>query len=84
MHSIGGVFSVALSSGFPKFALRTTMPFGVRTFLSGTWPERPGVHPIFQKKDCLPFVVYTLVGKLIGPFILLAWNMRYFPGIKLF
>ena len=35
MHSIGGVFSVALSIGYPKFALRTTVPCGVRTFLSG-------------------------------------------------
>ena len=31
----GGIFSVALSSGHPKFALRTTVPFGVRTFLPG-------------------------------------------------
>jgi len=30
----GGMFSVALSSGHPKFALRTTMPCEVRTFLS--------------------------------------------------
>ena len=32
-QTIGGVFSVALSSGYPEFALRTTVPFGVRTFL---------------------------------------------------
>ena len=32
---IGGVFSVALSPGCPAFALRTTVPCGVRTFLPG-------------------------------------------------
>ncbi len=35
MRPIGGVFSVALSLGYPKFALRTTVPYGVRTFLPG-------------------------------------------------
>ena len=33
---IGGVFSVALSPGYPAFALRTTVPCGVRTFLPGS------------------------------------------------
>ena len=37
----GGLFSVALSPGHPAFALRTILPCGVRTFLSGTGPERP-------------------------------------------
>jgi len=37
----GGFFSVALSPGHPAFALRTILPFGVRTFLPGTRPERP-------------------------------------------
>ena len=32
--SRGGIFSVALSAGHPTFALRTTLPCGVRTFLS--------------------------------------------------
>jgi len=31
----GGLFSVALSPGHPGFALRTILPCGVRTFLSG-------------------------------------------------
>ena len=31
----GGIFSVALSPGYPAFALRTTAPCGVRTFLPG-------------------------------------------------
>ena len=31
----GGLFSVALSPGRPTFALRTTLPYRVRTFLSG-------------------------------------------------
>ena len=31
----GGLFSVALSLGRPTFALRTTLPCRVRTFLSG-------------------------------------------------
>lgn len=31
----GGIFSVALSTGRPVFALRTILPCGVRTFLSG-------------------------------------------------
>lgn len=37
----GGLFSVALSPGHPAFALRTILPCGVRTFLSGMMPERP-------------------------------------------
>ena len=31
----GGLFSVALSRGHPRFALRTILPCGVRTFLTG-------------------------------------------------
>jgi len=31
----GGLFSVALSPGHPAFVLRTILPCGVRTFLSG-------------------------------------------------
>gem|GEM_PF-6343449 len=38
----GGIFSVALSAGHPAFALRTILPCGVRTFLSGL--TNPGDH----------------------------------------
>ncbi len=34
---IGGLFSVALSIGHPMFVLRTILPCGVRTFLSGSY-----------------------------------------------
>lgn len=40
----GGLFSVALSAGHPAFALRTTLPCRVRTFLSGRRPERSCAH----------------------------------------
>ena len=39
-NTSGGLLSVALSPGHPEFALRTILPCGVRTFLSGSWPER--------------------------------------------
>ncbi len=44
-RAIGGVFSVALSCSYLQFALRTTVPCGVRTFLSGACPERSCARP---------------------------------------
>ncbi len=46
-RAIGGVFSVALSCSYLQFALRTTVPCGVRTFLSGACPERSCARPKF-------------------------------------
>ena len=40
----GGLFSVALSLSHPRFALRTTLPCRVRTFLSSIKPERSCAH----------------------------------------
>jgi len=42
----GGMFSVALSSGHPEFALRTTMPCEVRTFLWPALSEPAIMHPL--------------------------------------
>ena len=44
------MFSVALSSGHPEFALRTTMPCEVRTFL---WPggQRSCTHSMINSKN---------------------------------
>ena len=76
-RSIGGVFSVALSPGYPEFPLGTTVPCGVRTFLSGTGPERPCVRP----ETCLlHLLIYSLIGEFIGPFILGPGNMGDGPG----
>src|SRR3954447_24709213 len=46
--AIGGVISVALSRGFPRVGLPTTLPCDVRTFLGGrtsatAWPASESV-----------------------------------------
>ncbi len=82
-HPIGGIFSAALSSGYPKFPLRTTVPCGVRTFLSGTNPERSCLHLIFQIEFLLNqipvFPIYAHVSQFIGPFILFPRYMGDTP-----
>ena len=83
MHSIGGVFSVALSPGFPEFALRTTVPCGVRTFLSGGCRSDHASIPIFREKGSCVFFVYPPVGHFVGPFILCPEYMSNTPVIQL-
>ncbi len=78
-HPIGGVFSVALSFGYPKFPLRTTVPCGVRTFLTGLKPERPCVRPETYYLRC--FFINTLIRQLISPLILLPRHMSNRPAL---
>ena len=48
----GGLFSVALSRGRPRFALRTIPPCGVRTFLTGGLRRRD--HAPTPKLSSIP------------------------------
>ena len=56
-QDIGGIFSVALSPGYPEFALRTTVPSGVRTFLpdfsTGAIMRPPQFHTSYHRYPCL-------------------------------
>lgn len=67
--SRGGLFSVALSRSRPRFALRTTLPCGVRTFLR---PVKPAItHPL---QNYLSFVD-SPVCQLIRPLVLITRHM---------